>query len=354
MNYVLAGTALLAWSIIRGRVRIGDKTAGPFNNEPTSSPMILADWIPSMLSGAITAGVAPLLFLQILYQREFYTANLLLFHRWMSILPILIVGFYSLYLLRSKWLSRRSTGIKAGIGVLPFLCVAFIAYSWTENHLLSLNKPEQWRAFYAQNRQIYFEAQLIPRLAVWGIGSISTMCTWLGWQLRHRMVCTLPVEDGAVQQLSRIALCGLFASCLCGCAYYWISPSTVAVFFGPFARWYLVIALIGMICQGVGWIQVFRRATSPSSFPTSALVLSTAGLLLTLVGMSVCREAVRLTALGESRMAELYVQHAEAIKVDGLGVFMFFTAINAGLIMWCFLLVKRNALQPNTTNDREG
>ncbi len=161
MNYVLSGTAWLAWVHRKWTRSFGKRSAEISKEEPATSESILADWIPTMLSGAITAGVAPLLFVQILYQREFYTANLLLFNRWMSILPVLIVGFYSLYVLRSDWLTRRSSLIKTLTGLLPFLCVAFVAYSWTENHLLSVNSPEQWRAFYADGKEIYFEPQII-------------------------------------------------------------------------------------------------------------------------------------------------------------------------------------------------
>ena len=48
-------------------------------SDPLAAP--LRDWLPFVLSAAITAGIAPLLFVQILYQRAFYTANLLLFNR---------------------------------------------------------------------------------------------------------------------------------------------------------------------------------------------------------------------------------------------------------------------------------
>ena len=75
--------------------------------------IISASGCRSCSSAAITAGVAPLLFLQILYQREFYTANLLLFNRWMAILPVLIVGFYSLYLIKGDWLWQQRWPLRA-------------------------------------------------------------------------------------------------------------------------------------------------------------------------------------------------------------------------------------------------
>ena len=53
MNYVLAGTAYLAIRSLGGR---------PPNRGSATISGVLSDWMPVMLSGAITAGVAPLLF----------------------------------------------------------------------------------------------------------------------------------------------------------------------------------------------------------------------------------------------------------------------------------------------------
>ena len=344
MNYVLAGTAWLAWSIVTGRVRLGAKSAEIAKNEPATCESILADWIPTMLSGAITAGVAPLLFVQILYQREFYTANLLLFNRWMSILPILILGFYSLYVLRSNWLTRRSAIVKSVTGILPFVCVAFVAYSWTENHLLSMNGPEKWKAFYAQNRQVYFEPQILPRLAVWAFGSIPTLCLWLAWQLRYRQIVKLPLDPKSTSQVSRIAIFGLFASVVGGIAYYLSASQIATIFFGPMARWYLIIAVVGVISQFIGWIRIYRAGT----IELPPLLICSTGLLATVAGMSVCREAIRIVTLGPLRFDELVAQHAAAMEVDGFWVFLLFAVLNLGLIAWCFRLVKGNTI---TTDD---
>lgn len=114
MNYVLAGTGYLAVAFLR-----------PTGRADAASVAVVKDWMPLMLSGAITAGIAPLLFVQLVYKREFYTANLLLFNRWMAILPVLVVGFYALYLLKSAWLYRRPRWAAAAVAVVPLACVAF-------------------------------------------------------------------------------------------------------------------------------------------------------------------------------------------------------------------------------------
>ena len=85
MHYVLAGSLYVAWaSLFPGSNRQPTNSVIlvlPRNERPLA--LILRDWMPFILSAAITAGVAPLLFIQIVYQRQFYTANLLLSWRWM-------------------------------------------------------------------------------------------------------------------------------------------------------------------------------------------------------------------------------------------------------------------------------
>jgi hypothetical protein len=323
MNYVLAGTGWLAVAHLRPR-------------RATASPpvKVLKDWMPLMLSGAITAGVAPLLFVQVLYQRQFYTANLLLFNRWMAILPVLIVGFYALYLLKSGWVARRGGWVLAGVSVVPLVCVAFTGYSWTENHLLSVRDPAYWGEFYGTRAEVYTEPQLVPRLAVWAFGSVPMMAVILGWQLWFQKA------DGG-KTLARVALSGLAAVSAAAAAYYFATDElTRQAFVSPFAMPYFVAACLGLAVQAFGWLWTHRRGR----YSAGPLALTAAGAALTTVGMTVCREAIRIAALGGERFEGLFPFHEAAMSKSGLVVFLTFFVLNAGLIGLCVWLVRKNTL----------
>ncbi|MDI9404846.1 MAG: hypothetical protein QM516_13335, partial [Limnohabitans sp.] len=73
MQYTIGGALWTLWAAMRGRF-------SPTATRDAAS-LVVRDWLPSAISGAITAGIAPLLFVQIVYQKSFYTANLLLFIR---------------------------------------------------------------------------------------------------------------------------------------------------------------------------------------------------------------------------------------------------------------------------------
>ena len=335
MNYVLAGTAVLA---ING-------LSGPALRERLDASVhVLKEWLPVMLSGAITAGIAPLLFLQILYKQGYYTANLLLFNRWMSILPILIIGFYSLYLVKSEWLRRRGAWPIAAMSVVPFLCVAFTGYSWTENHLLSVRTPEEWTEFYVTSRQWYYESQLIPRLLVWAFGAVPTMSLVLGWQLWYRQQHGQASASLAARWLARLALGGLVLVSAAAVGYYFAgSDTTRNAFTGPMALPYFLAASVGLALQTTAWVLIAKRGT----WSLPHLIIGSVGLLFTLVGMTISRESVRIATLGSDRFEALYPLHREAIGKSGFGWFLLFLGLNAALMVFCFWIV-RTQRKPET------
>ncbi len=334
MNYVLAGTAALAAAYLR-----------PGNRGAGESTAILKEWMPFMLSGAITAGVAPLLFLQILYQREYYTANLLLFNRWMAILPVLIVGFYALYLLKSRWLTRRAGWVAAAVAVVPILSVAFTGYSWTENHLLSVRSPAFWGEFYGTRAQVYHDPQLLPRLLVWAVGSVPTLILLLAWQHWYR-------GTGRPGTLARVAGIGLALVTVATAWYYLATDDTTRqAFVSPLAAPYFAAAGLGLLVQAVGWGWV---SLSPA-LDGRKLLVPTLGLVLTVGGMTVCREAVRIAALGPERFASHFPGHAEAFGKGGLFVFLGFFAVNAALIVLVFWLVRHHSVtKPGPSHNPHG
>jgi hypothetical protein len=327
MNYVLAGSAMIAFSRIVPRLRADE-----------DSIALLREWMPLMLSGAITAGVAPLLFIQILYQKEFYTANLLLFNRWMAILPVLIIGFYSLYLIKSQWLKRRHKAIQAFVSAVPLACFAFTAYSWTENHLLSVRSLDFWSRYYSSRSQFYFEPQLLPRLLVWSFGSIPTMVTILSWQNWYR-------GTGRPAALAKLALTGILITAVVS---FWFAQSLQngarEAALSKFAAPYVAVAIVGIVIQTVSWRATFRI----DRFEIRNLILASAGLFLTVAGMTAWREAARIMTLGQERFQAHFESHAEAFRKGGLVYFVLFLAMNGGLIALVFRIVRKCAIDQSS------
>ena len=330
MNYVLAGSAYLAvHSVFRGRT-----------NEESPLAELLRDWMPFMLSAAITAGIAPLLFLQILYQKHFYTANLLLFSRWMAILPVLIAGFYLSYLLKSKLVHRWPLAGRAAVGCGTFACFAFVGWSWVENHLLSVQSQPDWEKEYVADTLLYYHPELLPRLTLWFLAAFPTMALVVGWQLWYRHGRNI---DGANQPVPKIAgsrrtaviaVAGIITSTLAALVYFWMmKPDARDTITGPVAFPYLVMAIVGGVIQLGAWVPQFLAARLSKKW----LIVATTGLVINFIGMAVVNEATRLAALD---ITQLYAKHKQASEVGGFFLFALFLAINTGLMLYCLRLVR--------------
>ncbi len=326
MHYVLAGSLYLTWATIRqGRTT---------HLTEQSLAATLRDWMPFLLSAAITAGVAPLLFIQIVYQYQFYTANLLLWWRWVVVVPVLIVAFYLLYLIKSRMLWNWPYGVRVAVVLATSTSFVFVGFCWTVNHLLA-NSEANWPEVYTTGRLPFSVVAVILRMLVWIGGSFATMSVIVGWQLHYRQSSQ---SDGSsvagIRSLAGMSICGIITSLIAGTTYIALSgTASKSLVFGTFSLPYVLLAISGAILQMIGWSFQWRS----NRLELVGLSIATTGALITLVGISVIREAIRISAMD---FASLYPRHVEAANVGGFGVFVV-VAIAVILVMaWCVRLVK--------------
>jgi hypothetical protein len=340
MSYVLAGAGLLAARSVRAMV------TAPGAATPRLLEVVLADWLPFFLGAAITAGVAPLLFVQVLYKENFYTANLLLVHRWMAILPALIVAFYLLYVMKTAWFSSRPAWQRCGVTVAAWGLFLFVAQTWTENHLLSLRGPDVWVPFYASGAVFYQDPALIARLGVWlgltfpAMATIAaTQIAWLAGrpevppshpEARAQGLVTPEELRATWRRLANLSGVGILLAGACAFGYP-LTPTESARIGGLPACVSGGAVMIGMALQAVGWWRLRRQP----AVSRGLLGIVWGGLASVLGGVAVLREQVRLAHLD---VTALYPQHARAAHVDGLGAFVIFGLINAMLIAACVRL----------------
>lgn len=338
MHYVLAGSVYLAFGRLMGRARC----------QSCRWQSILIDWLPFATGLAITAGVGPLLFVQILYGREFATANLLLSHRWMAILPVLIVCFYLLYLQKSAWIARRAWGWRSAVAAIACAGFIFIAWSWTENHLLMLDRAA-WPGIYATGSFRYESAGLVPRLAAWCFLAFPSLAIELAWQGRllgehldePAAADTLVLWLSPVRRLAVTALAG-WAGTLLAVAAYWPAIPVAAreAIVGPPAGPWLTLAVVGLLMQSAAWgITFFSDRLS-----YGALIVMTAAWVAALLGIALVRKTIRLTAVDLATGGEL---HHTALGIGGLPVFLLFGVLNAAAIGWCIHTVRRQLASGN-------
>ncbi len=286
VSYVLVGSGYALGQSLRGR-----------DDDPLAAR--IRDLLPFMLGCGITAGVAPLLFLQLLHQERFYTANLLLGPRWGAVVPALIVGFYALYLQKAATTPRwRRLALAAATG-----CFLFVAWSWTELHLVMRDTPS-WVAMYAAGERFYGQSGVLPRLLLW-LGVMPVLFAGLAaWWSR-----------GAERQ--RLAVVAFVGHVIAGVAVAWLSARGSSV--DPVARGWLYLLIAAVVIELVGWGLVLRRPDGPG------LTIVTGAATAAMLGLAIVRESPRL-ALVTARPA--------ALEASGVWVFAITAVFAVAAIAW--------------------
>lgn len=154
MNLLAGGTTILAISLRKGK-------NSAFHAELAAR---LSKALPVTMSLTITLGVAPLLFVQVLYGQAFYTASVLMAWPWLSVVALVLLAYYGLYLVqfRPDWLGRWVTPI-AWVSAIFILLVGLL---YTHNATLKL-APDKWASLYSASAAglhlNWSEPTLIPR-----------------------------------------------------------------------------------------------------------------------------------------------------------------------------------------------
>jgi len=158
MHILLINTALGSILIILFRGLKGKK--GSLQNPVHDG---VAGKIPSLFALGINFGVAPLLFMQVIYGHLFYTSSVLMAAYWILIIPFLILAYYGAYLFAKKGETNPALS-KAALWAAA-LIVLSIGLMLVNNMTLMV-QPEKWTAYFENRRGTLLnlsDPTLIPR-----------------------------------------------------------------------------------------------------------------------------------------------------------------------------------------------
>lgn len=174
MNAMLGGALIAFWSGLR-------RGAGE------AAARDAAGKLPFAVAFAVNAGVAPLLFLQVLFGHFVYTSSILMATWWLAIIGLLIVAYYAVYLYRDRfdaWAGARQALI--GLAALLLLVIGFL---FTANWTLAVT-PERWPAWFAAPGGTFLnlgEPTLWPRYLHMVAGSLAVAGLLLAVFARRRV-----------------------------------------------------------------------------------------------------------------------------------------------------------------------
>ncbi|MEN8258536.1 MAG: hypothetical protein ABFS09_11805 [Thermodesulfobacteriota bacterium] len=145
--------------------------------------------LPFGIAFTVNFGVAPFLFLQVIYGHFIYTSSVLMAWVWLSVIALLLIGYYGVYIYGAKW-ERLGTarGYVSGVVACCFLLIAFIF----ENNMTLMMEPARWQGYFDNPGGLLLNLQepsLLPRYlhfilsstAVAGLG----LALYGDWRLRR-------------------------------------------------------------------------------------------------------------------------------------------------------------------------
>jgi hypothetical protein len=192
------------------------------------------------------------------------------------------------------------------VGVASF---GFVAWSWTEIHLVMEDDPA-WQAMYGAGARFYLDAAVIPRLAIWFGAMVALFATVAAWQ-------AAPAER---RRLAALALSGLI---VCGAT----TAASVAIHreLDPAHGWSYLLAAAAIVAA-LGWGWTARRPDG------SGLAIVTAATTAALVAGAIVREAPRLALIERARPT--------AAHSGGVVVFAVTLALGIAAITWVIRTVR--------------
>lgn len=97
--------------------------------------------MPGVMGIAITFGIVPLLFVQVLYGQAFFTTAVLAAWPWLSVIPSLLLAYYGVYV-NAFW-GDRLGGWRFWIGLGSYLLIGWVGYQFT-NQVRLIEQPALW------------------------------------------------------------------------------------------------------------------------------------------------------------------------------------------------------------------
>jgi len=164
MNFMLGGGLVAAFARLRPQ---RDENARRLFDDVSKK-------IPALLAATITLGIAPLLFLQVLYGQFFYTSSVIIGWPWFLVIVFVTLAYYGFYLVAFK--SERAPQPMARIILFSLLLIVVVGFIYSNNLTLMLT-PEKWVAKYHADPSGWnlngSEPTLIPRFLHFMVAAVA-------------------------------------------------------------------------------------------------------------------------------------------------------------------------------------
>jgi hypothetical protein len=224
MNFLLGGTIVLLLGRMNDRWR--DATVKTY-----------VKLLPSAMAATVTLGVAPLLFLQLVYYQQAYSAAIVSGWLWIGIIAAAIIGYYFFY--GASFATDEKTGRLPVFLGISFVMLLFISFVYSTVFSMA-ERPDLYRMLYAGNQS--------------GLVINTDVGSW-GWRWLHMVLGAVTVGGFCVGFVGRSSesvfsvgkkffLFGMVITMLLGLVYLLTLGDYMVSFMRSPAIWVLVVSIV--------------------------------------------------------------------------------------------------------------
>jgi hypothetical protein len=287
-----------------------------------------AGTLPVAVAFAVNLGVAPLLFLQVLYGQFLYVSTVLMAAWWVGMIVLLIAAYYAIYVftLRFDALGGART-LVIGFAVALLLFVGFLF----SNNMTLMTTPGRWTRYFASPGGTLLnlgEPTLWPRYLHFVMASVAIGALWQAW-LGHRQEGRGEVRGTARKRQGLLWFSwATVAQMILGVWFLFALPRPVMLLFMGDSGFATALLLIGLAAAILALVFGFLGRLRPAAVHA----------VLTVVVMVLMRDVVRRAYLSPwFDPAAL----PERTQYSPLVLFLVAFVIGLGVLAWMLRLASR-------------
>jgi hypothetical protein len=324
MNFMLGGAVLALVSKRRSKNRDGGNRVF----------FDVAKKLPILLPATITLGIAPLLFVQVLYGQFFYTSSIVMAWPWFLVLVLLTIAYYGFYYVSFR--SGQRPGRAGGVMLFSVILIFIIGFIYSNNLTLS-QMPSRWGSKYFANPAGWHlnlsEPTLIPRflhffVAAVAVGGLLLVFVALANWKRDNEYARPVLQFGG-----KAFMYATMAQFLVGIWFLASLPRNLRLLFMGDNPWATILLLVGAV-GGIAAIFVMSSALRKENVHVAAYGVS--GILaVVILSMCVMRDILRDAYLQPYFHPEQFVVRTQ------WSVFPLFLALFVGGVVLWFVMLQR-------------
>ena len=294
----------------------------------------VAKKVPVLLAATISLGIAPLLFVQVLYGQYFYTSSILLAWPWFLVIVFLIAAYYGFYFVSYR--GERHPRAAGRVMLFSTTLVLIVGFIYTNNMTLGL-VPSRWAQKYFSSASGWHlnltEPALFPRYlhfmtaAVAVGGLLLVLIAWAKWKQDSEYARDLFQFGG------KAFLYATMTQILVGIWFLVSLPRDLRMLF--LGDNTLATSLLGFgVAGALASIYLMSEALRKDNIRHAAIAVSSIAALVVL-SMSVMRDILR-----DAYLKPYFHPQEFAVKTQWSPLFLFLGLFLAGGVLWVVMLMR--------------